>query len=621
MSRLRERLAEAWELVRLLPWILRLLWASHRGAATAVVVLTLLQAVVPVVQLVVTKLLMDQLVLVISLPAGERAGEPTATALWLLAAEMGAILAGVIAGLLAGHARNVLQESLVLHVQRKVLAKSVEVDLAAYESSAYYDFLQRAQQMAGHGPVQLLDAAVQVAQGGLTLLSVGSLVLVYEPWITAVLVLTTLPSFWAMIHFGWRRFMIYDRRTPDGRRAAYYSAVLTSDTHAKEVRIWGLARPMIDAAMKLHRRFRAENIRLSRGQTVATVGGEALSTTGYYLCYLVVVLGVVSGRLTIGDLALYGGAFSRMQTLFEGMLTAVANSYETQLFARNLRIFLELQPTVVAPAEPRPVPQLEQGMTVQDLGFVYPGTEETVLEGLSFEIRPRECVAIVGENGAGKTTLVKLLLRLYDPTAGRILADGIDLVELDPEAWRRRVGVVFQDYSRFQLTVRENVGMGSIEAVEDLPRIRAAARQAGIDEVLAALPEGYETLLGRQFEGGHELSLGQWQRVALARALLRDAPFLILDEPTAAMDARSEYALYRHLQELARDRMTLLISHRFSTVRMAHRILVIERGRLVEEGSHHELLAQDTRYAQMFRLQAEGYQLPVASAAGGADGP
>ncbi|MEM9292211.1 MAG: ABC transporter ATP-binding protein [Acidobacteriota bacterium] len=610
---LRGRLVEAKELIRLLPWILGLLWKSHRGAASAVAVLAIVQALVPVAQLTLTKLLMDQIIVIIGLPAAERSGEPLNMVYMLLLGEMLAIVVGVSAGLLSGHARNVLQENFVLTVQQVVLDKSIQLDLEAYESPLYHDFLRRAQQQAGQGPIQLLGSCIEIAQTLLTLISIGGLVLVFKPWMTLILIATTLPSFWAMIHFGWRRFMVFDQRTPIGRRAGYLSGVLTSDAFAKEVRVWGIGKYLSDRVMGLHRRFRKENIELSRGQTTATLGGEFLSSLGYYSCYLVVILGVVAGRLTVGDMALYGGAFSRIQSLFERLLAAVANSYQNQLFARNLKKYLDLESSLPTPAKPRRVPALNKGIEVSNVGFTYPNTDRVILADLNFEIRAGECVALVGENGAGKTSLVKLLLRLYDPTVGQVLADGVDLRDLDPHQWRSQVGVVFQDYARFQLSVRENLGMGSIDHIEDQERIEKAAREAGVHQTILELPEGYDTLLGRQFEGGVELSLGQWQRLALARALVREAPFLIMDEPTAAMDAKSEFNLYRKMRTLAQDRMTLLISHRFSTVRMADRILVLEQGQVVEEGSHEELLKRDTRYAQMFHMQAEAYRSKVVS--------
>lgn len=607
--RLAARLVEVRELVRILPWVLRLLRDSHPGAAFSLTALTVLQGLSPVAQLWVTKLLMDQLVLIIKLRPEQRAGEPVETALFYVAVEAGILMTSVLLGLLAGHTRNILQEALVYNVQKQVLEQSARLDLQAYESPVYYDQLQRARMQVGEGPIQLLGALLDVAQAGLTLLSVGTLVLFFRPWVALVLTLTTLPSFWAMIHYGWRRFTLFDMRTPDGRRAEYLSDVLSTDTFAKEIRVWGVSRYLLDQVLVLRRRFRRENLSLSRSQAFGTSFGEVLSTSGYYASYLVVVLGVIAGRLTLGELTLYAGAFTRMQSLFENVLLSVANVYQLQLFIQNLQIFLSLEPAVVTPLEPHPLSEPICEISVDDLSFTYPGTDELVLDHVSFRLRSGECVALVGENGAGKSTLVKLLLRLYEPSGGAIRADGLDLRELDPEAWRNRIGVVFQDYARFQFTARENVGVGNVAEIEDLALIREAARAAGIDDVLSSLPEGYETMLGRQFEGGCELSLGQWQRLALARALLRDAPLLVMDEPTAAMDPQAEYDLYRHLRELARGRMTLLISHRFSTVRMADRILVLQGSKIAEEGTHEELLAQDGWYARMFYLQAESYQI------------
>lgn len=612
---IREWAGEAARIGRLLPWTLRWLWLSHRSATVSVSVFTLLQSVIPVLQLWVTKLLVDQVVFITSLTAAQRVGEPLQT-IWLyVGLEAGVLAVGLVIGLAAGHSRNILQEHLVYQVQLKVLQQSARLDLAAYEAPEYYDQLYRAQEGALYGPVQLLSAVLVLVQTGLTLLTVSGLVVAYAPGLVLLLLATTLPGFWALMHYGRRRFIIFNDRTPDGRRAEYLSSVLSSDTYAKEVRVWGLTDYLLDQIQALRRRFRQENIDLSRGQTLASFGGELLSTLGYYAAYVTVVWRVVQGSFTLGDLTLYAGVFSRSQALFENLLQAIAEVYQVQLFVEQLDLFLRLEPEVVTPTSAAPLPRLEQGVAVQNLAFAYPGSEQPVLRDVSFHIRPGECVALVGNNGAGKTTLVKCLLRLYDPSAGRIVVDGQDLRQLDPAAWRGQIGVVFQDYARYQLTARENVGFGRLSALNDLPRIRAAAARAGIDAVLSDLSEGYETLLGRRFEGGAELSLGQWQRVALARALLRDAPLIILDEPTAALDAQAEYDLYRQWRELTRGRMTVLISHRFSTVRMADRILVLDNGTIVEEGSHEELLARDGQYAYLFRLQAESYQMDTASVA------
>ncbi len=621
ISRLREWWSEFNPLLRSLPWSLGLLWQSHRGATVAISLVTLLQGVVPVGQLWATKLLVDQIVLLLSLSPAQRTGQALQMAFVYLALEAGIILVSVLLGTLVGHTYNVLGENLSYHVQMSILEQCARLDLAVYESAEYYNQLQRAQEQANYGPTLLLRRLLEFAQAAVTLLSVTTLILVYKPWLVPILIATTIPGFWVAVHYGRQRFFLFNSRTPDGRRANYLGNVLSTDEYAKEVRIWGLKNYLMDRLQNLRQRFKQENIALSRKQSLAGLGGEIISSLGYYGAYLVVVLGVIADRLTLGDLTLYASAFSRSQSLFESLLKAIADVYETQLFAQNLAFFLSLEPEIVAPASPQPAPPVKVGLRIENLSFTYPETDPKVLDHISLTVRPGECVAIVGANGAGKTTLVKLLLRLYDPDHGSIRMDDVDIRQLDPTELRRQIAVVFQDYARYQLTARENIGFGKIDEIENLEKIRRVAQEAGIGSLLGGLPQGYETLLGRRFEGGHELSLGQWQRVAVARALLRDAPLLILDEPTAALDAQAEYELYQQLKDLARNRMTILISHRFSTVRMADRIIVLDQGRIIEEGTHEELLAQDTQYAHFFKLQAESYQLAPSAAPAGADGP
>ncbi len=593
-----------------LPWTLRLLWRSHRGATVAISVLTLLQGLVSVGQLWATKLLVDQVILVISLTSAQSKAQADDMVFLYLALEGGIILAGVLVGILSAHFHNVLVEHLTYHIHMRILEQCASLDLAAYESPEYYNQLQRVREQAAMGPTLLLRRLLELIQSLVTLLSVTALVLVYEPILIPLLVVTTIPGFWVAIHYGRQRYHLFNSRTPDGRRASYLNEVLSTDVYAKEVRIWGLKDYLLERLQVLRLRFRRENITLSSKQSIGSLGGEVVSTLGYYGAYLLVILGAIAGRLTIGDLTLYAGAFSRLQSLFEGVLGAIAQVYETQLYAQNLAIFFDMEADIVAPAAPQPVPPLKTGLCVENLTFTYPGMEKSVLTEIDFSVRPGECVALVGPNGAGKTTLVKLILRLYDLDDGAVKIDGVDIRQLDPVQLRQQMAVVFQDYARYQMTARENIGFGKITQIDDVQKIHQVAQAVGIAQIFDDLPAGYETLLGRRFEGGHELSLGQWQRVAVARALLRDAPLLILDEPTAAMDAQSEYDLYQQLKELARDRMTILISHRFSTVRMADRILVLENGRIIEEGTHEYLLARDTRYAHFFKLQAESYKVP-----------
>ncbi|HEU4326486.1 MAG TPA: ABC transporter ATP-binding protein [Roseiflexaceae bacterium] len=605
---------EAAPVWRSLPWTLGLIWRSHRPATALIALVTLLQGAVPAAQLWVTKLLVDQIALVLA--AAPAAREALLTPVFgYLGLEALLLLAGVLVGVVSGYAYNVLGEHLSYSVQMRILEQCARLDLAAYESPEYYNQLQQAQEQGEQAPMLLLRRLLEFAQALVMLLSVMSLMLLYQPWLILLPVLATVPGFLVAIHYGRQHFFLYDNRTPQGRRAAYLGYVLSTDEYAKEVRVWGLSGYLLDMLRGLRQRFLRENLDLSRRQSLATLACELLSTLGYYGAYALIILGVVAGRLTIGDLTLYAGVFSRAQSLFETLLQAIANVYEVQLFAQRLEQFLRLEPQIVAPAAPAALPAAGAGLVVDRLSFRYPETEAPVLDGLSFSVRPGECVAIVGANGAGKSTLVKLLLRLYDPSGGSIRLGQTDLREIDPDELRRRMAVVFQDYARYQLTMRENIGVGSLEQIDDMPAVQAAAEEAGIAELIADLPDRYDTLLGRMFEGGHELSLGQWQRVALARALLRDAPILVMDEPTAAMDAQSEYDLYQQLKKLACGRMTILISHRFSTVRMADRILVLEDGKLIEEGTHEALMARDTRYAYYFRLQAESYS-DVADHAG-----
>lgn len=620
MAKMRLLCTEARRLARLLPWTLQLMWQSHRGATAGLTVLTVLQAFIPAVQLWITKLLVDQVVLVVNLPVDLRAGEPTQLVWMYVGVEAALMGAGILIGIVAGHTRNVLQEHLVYHVQLLTLERAAEMDLAMFESAEYYDQFTRARQHAMFGPVQLLSAVLEFAQASLTIGTISSLVILYNPWITPLLIISTIPSFIGALYYGRQRFILFNDRTPDGRRAEYFGDVLATDIYAKEVRVWGIADYLLTHIRALRGRFRRENIDLSCGQSAAGFAGGLLSTVGYYAAYLTVIVGVLATRLSLGDMMMYAAAFSRVQDLFERVLDSVVAMYETQLFSENLAIFMQFEPTVIAPAKPQPVPAVRDAIRFEHVSFTYPGTERQVLDDVTFELQAGECVALVGSNGAGKTTLVKLLLRLYDVTEGRIAADNHDLRTLDPNAWRQAVGVIFQDYARYQLSVQENIGFGNIDRLDDLAAIQAAADKASIDPALSRLPHGYQTQLGRRFAGGCELSLGQWQRVALARALLRDAPLLIMDEPTAAMDPQAEYELYQQLQQLAAGRTTLLISHRFSTVRMADRILVLENGRIIEEGNHDTLMADNGRYAQLFKLQAESYQLTPSNGHFGANG-
>lgn len=613
MLNLKTRILTGWYSVvnvwRLVEWSLRLFWRSHRLATVGVLILTVAESVMPVIQLWVTKLLVDQVVLVLSLGQSGSATEMVALAWRYLGYEAGVLFASVMFGIVAAHVRNILQEHLVYRVQIDVLEQAARLDLAYYESAEYYDQMHRAQHQARFAPIQLLHINLNFFKTFITLLSICSVIILYKVWVFFILVGATLPGFLVAMYYGQKRFMLVNTRTPDGRRADYLHTIITTDTYAKEVRVWGNSNYFLDQIKALRRRFRSENIAISRKQSTGALVGELISTIGYYASYATVLAGVLAGRLTLGDMTLYAGAFGQAQSLFEEMMQAVAQMYEMFLFAEQLDIFLEYEPLVLAPTVPAALPTKPNGLVVDNVHFTYPGTEREILKGVNFSIAPGECVALVGANGAGKTTLVKCLLRLYDVDDGEIAVEGQNITSFTPSDWRSQIGVVFQDYARYQLPAFENIGLGDVSQIEDLSAIRQAAEQAGIDGMLTDLPLSYQTQLGRQFEDGQELSLGQWQRVAIARALLRDAPLLILDEPTAAMDPQAEYELYQQFRQMTQERMTLLISHRFSTVRMADRIIVLDDGKVIEDGSHEVLMAKGGHYAKLFSMQAESYQL------------
>ncbi|HSK28902.1 MAG TPA: ABC transporter ATP-binding protein, partial [Candidatus Limnocylindria bacterium] len=398
------------------------------------------------------------------------------------------------------------------------------------------------------------------------------------------------------------------RRAPETRQINYLARLLTEDSAAKEIKLFNLGGNLLGRYTALFAKFFEEDKSLAVRRAAAGFGLGVIATLGFYGSYAWIVWRTVQGSISLGDMTLYLTIFRQGQSVFQAILAAVGKIYENNLFMANYHEFLEIKPRVEAAGLRRPPETIVRGLEFHGVGFRYPESDEWVLRGIDLAIRPNEKIALVGHNGAGKTTLIKLLSRLYDPTEGRILLDGIDIRELDPVAWRQKIGVIFQDFVRYHLPARENIGFGQIDSMHRMDKIVDAARKSGAEAIIEDLPEKYDTLLGRWFHGGHELSLGQWQRIALARAFMRDAHILVLDEPTASLDAETEYEIFRHFQQLTEGKMAILISHRFSTVRMADCIVVLEGGRIAEIGSHEELLDRRGVYARLFRMQAEGYR-------------
>ncbi len=527
----------------------------------------------------------------------------------LVGLAFGVAIAGQLLNILAQGSQDLLRDLLGQRINVLIIEKAVTLDLSYYETPAFYDMLQRAQQEAGHRPLAMLQQIFSLVRGAITLVSLVILLLRFSPWVVLVLIVTGLPALFVQSAYGQASFKMYSGRTLAWRQLMYLSLLLTARPFVKEIKLFGLAPILLERYSRLYARFYRENRDLLIRRNLGSAVLQLVALVGYFGAYLAVILQAIGRRITLGDLTMYSGVLMQAQAAAMSLMVSLADLYEQKLFLGNLFAFLELQPHIPADGTGCPAPPvLQSGIEMRNVTFRYPGSSESVLCNINLKIAPGEKIALVGENGAGKTTLIKLLTRLYDPTEGQIIFDGVDLREMDVASLHRQIGVIFQDFVQYHLTGRENIGFGQVEASDDMARIRTAAEKSGAHSVLNSLPNGYETVLGRWFdEKGPELSIGQWQKIALARAYMRDAPILILDEPTAALDAKAEYEVYRHFKELAADRTVLLISHRFSTVRMADRIVVLNKGHVIEQGTHEELLAAGGLYATMFNLQAESY--------------
>ena len=604
----RERLSA----LRNLPPLFRLVWATSPALVTASALLRLVRALVPVTMLYVGKLIVDEVVRVAASPAGldglaAWGDELSTLALWI-AAELG--LALVSDGLSRASALcdSLLGDLFTNETSVRLMEHAAALDLAHFEDADFYDHLERARRQTT-GRMRLLTDLFGQAQDLLTVVSLGVGLAAYAPALLLLLALALVPAFLGEAHFNARSYSLAYSWTPERRELDYLRFIGASDETAKEVKVFGLNRYLAERYRTLADAYYRANRQLAIRR--ASWGGalSAVGSLGYYAAYAVIVYRTAAGTFTIGDLTFLAGSFGRMRSLLEGILQSFSSVSGQALYLADLFSFFEIEPTVVSRPDALPVPDpIREGFAFEDVGFRYPGSDAWAVRHLSFRLRAGEALALVGENGAGKTTLVKLLARLYDPDEGRILLDGRDLRDYDLHDLRRSVGVIFQDFVRYHLTASENIAVGRIEARDDRPRIETAAQRSLADAVIDSLPEGYDQTLGRRFKTGTELSGGQWQKVALGRAYMRDAQLLILDEPTAALDARAEADVFERFKDLTDGKTAVLISHRFSTVRMADRILVLDKGEVEEIGTHDELVARGARYAELFELQAEGYR-------------
>lgn len=593
-----------------LPRALKLVWETSPALTVLLGVATLGEAAIPAATAWAGKLVVDGLLKGLSSPGLGWSGIAPGL---IFSASLA--LASLMLGTVSQGTQDTLRERLTYRVNNLILRKSLTMDLEFFETPAKQDMLQRATAEAGFRPVQVLQSTFSLIRGTITLVSIAALLVRFSVWVLLLLVVTGLPALYVQTRFSRESFALYSGRAPLWRKLMYYSMLLTQNWHVKEVKLFGLGKHLYGRYEEMSKRFARENTSLALRRNGASAGLRLLGLIGYYGAYVAVIAQALRGRLTIGDVTLYSGLLMQAPMIAGSLMYTMAGLYESNLFLGNLFAFLSAEPRIrpgdgtglAVPAT------LKQGVVFENVSFRYPGAGEDVLRDVSLAIRPGEKVAIVGENGAGKTTLIKLLTRLYEPTQGRITLEGHDLRDYEPESLHARVGVIFQDFVRYNLTARENIGFGQIDALDDLERIKAAASKSGADAMIQGLERGYEATLGRWFvepgeKAGVDLSLGQWQKVALARAFMRDAPILVLDEPTASLDARAEYEVFLRFRELTADRAAILISHRFSTVRMADRIVVLESGRIVEQGTHEELMRAAGHYAALFNLQAQGYR-------------
>lgn len=592
------------------PWRLcravRLVWESGKGLTAASVAVLFVQGTLPLVTLYVMKLVVDGVAASLASPDKHEAF--LRVGFWL-----GVAAALAVAGALCRSAAALIGEAqgqaVTDHVNDLLHAKSIEVDLEYYENSQYYNTLHRAQQDASYRPARVLTGLVLVCQSSLSLLAVAGMIFWLHWGIGTILLVASLPGLVARLRSAGRTYRWQFEQTPNERRAWYFHWLLTGAEHAKEVRAFELGPLFRNQFRDLRAHMRWQRLALVSRRVLAELGTDSGATLAVYGAFAFVAYRTVQGGNTIGDLVLYYMAFQRGQEYLRDLLRGLAGLYEDTLFLSGLYEFLDLKPKVIGPASPDRLPRpMRQGVTFEGVSFQYPGSAKLVLRDIHLAIRPGEQVALVGENGSGKTTLIKLLCRLYDPAEGSIALDGVDLRRFRVADLRREIGVIFQDYAHYQLTARENIWFGNTRLPSDNGRIAAAARCSGADDVIRRLKNGYETMLGKWLGDGEELSIGEWQKVALARAFVRDAQIIVLDEPASALDAQAEYEFFARLRKLAEGRATILISHRFSSVRMADRIYVLDSGRIADHGTHAELLRRGGHYARLFELQAQSYR-------------
>ena len=607
---LRERIRA----LRYVPRLIGLIWETHHGLTLAMGALRLVRGFIPIATLWVGKLIIDGVV------EAQRTGAGWRPVLNLVLIEVAIVIGGELLARTSMLVDGLLGDLFSNRTSVRLMEHAATLDLAMFEDPTFYDHLERARRQTS-ARLGLLSQLLGIGEGLITLSTLSVALLAFSPWLMLLLLITIMPRFLSETRFAALQYSLMFRWTARRRQLDYLRYVGASDDTAKEVQLFGLAPWLTERFRVLSERYLRENRQLATRRALVSSALSIVSTAGYYTAYLVIIAQTVTGAITLGSLTFLAASFSRGRDLIQNLLGSATQIYDETLYLKDLFVFFEMQPTIASKPGARPVPQpMREGFVFENVGFRYPGSERWAARGVSFQLRPGERIALVGENGAGKTTLTKLLARLYDPTEGRILLDGVDLRDYDLASVRKAIGVIFQDFVRYDMEFDENIGVGEIvetHAYLDRPEhgdaevpvvMKMAAEKSLAATLLPRLPAGWDQMLGRRFESGVDLSGGEWQKIALARAYMRESQVLILDEPTAALDARAEYEVFLRFAELMAGRTAVIISHRFSTVRMADRIIVLRNGELVEQGTHDDLVAANGLYGELFQMQAAGYR-------------